>query len=304
VSAEWGRIPLACPRCSAVVVARAGGAHCPGCASDYPFAGGILHLTAGGRGAPAYDPHHFAILNDVEERHFWFRARREVVLDALRAEVADLAERPLFDVGCGTGGLLAFLMRSGVPFAGACDAYPQGLALARARVGGPLVLVDEGVPPPLAPGHRLIGMFDVLEHVDDDAGVLRRLFLALEPGGVIVLTVPAHPVLFGEMDELARHRRRYTRAELGRKLREAGFVVRRLTHFMAVMAPLILMMRPLGRLRHRRWPASERVAAELRVGPLANGVLRAWFRLERAWLRARPLPFGSSLLALAVRPRP
>jgi len=229
--------------------------------------------------------------------------RREVILEGLRAGVADLGERALFDVGCGSGGLLSFLEASGLAVAGACDAYPQGLALARTRVRAPLVLVDEGAPLPLAPGQRLVGLFDVLEHLDDDGGTLRFLWSVLEPGGVLVLTVPAHPFLFDEMDELAHHRRRYTRRELGDKLRAAGFEVRQLSHFMALLVPLLVVLRAVGRLLPGRFAgARRRRDSELRVVPVVNPLLRALLRLERLWLRVGSLPFGSSIIALAHRP--
>jgi hypothetical protein len=137
-----------------------------------------------------------------------------------------------------TGGLLRYLGDSGIALAGACDAYPESLAIVRRLVEAPLVLVDEGRFPPLGPGYGLVSLFDVLEHIDDDTGTLRHL---LDPRarGVLVATVPAHPFLFDEMDDLAHHRRRYGRSELGQKLRDAGFEVRRLTHFMAPLVPFV-----------------------------------------------------------------
>ena len=255
------------------------GARCDACGAEYPERGGILDLTRGRSGRAGYDPHYFGTLPLIEDSHFWFVTRREVILEGLRAWVDDLGQRPLFDVGCGSGGLLAFLEASGLAVAGACDAYPQGLALARRRVRVPLVLVDEGAPPPLAPGQRLIGLFDVLEHLDDDEGTLRFLWSVLEPGGVLVLTVPGHPFLFDEMDALARHRRRYTRRELGDKLRAAGRLLP-------------------GRLAR----AQERRDSELRVLPGVNGLFLGLLRLERLWLRVSSLPFGSSIVALARRP--
>jgi SAM-dependent methyltransferase len=249
-----------------------------------------------------YDPHFFESLPRVEDRHFWYLARREVVLDALARSVPDLAARTLFDVGCGSGGLLAFLERH-LTVAGACDAHRLGLEIARRRTSAPLVLVDDGRVPPLAPGQSLVGMFDVLEHLDDDVGVLRWLFGILAPGGVLVLTVPAHPLLFGEMDRLARHRRRYRRDELLAKLRAAGFEVRRLTHFMAPLVPLLLVFRQLGRLLDALgFRSAQRTSQELRVIPGFNGVMRSLLRLERLWLRRRGLSFGTSLIAIASRP--
>ncbi len=295
------RLPLVCPLCRAPLEVEAEGGTCPGCGRRFPRAAGILDLRAGRVGAAAFDPHYFPTLAEVELEHYWFTSRREVVLDLLRDTVPDLGRRALFDIGCGSGGLLAFLADSGVPIAGACDAYPESLALVRSRVGASLLLVDEGRFPPLGHGQTLLSMFDVLEHIDDDVGTLRHLFDVLEPGGVLVLTVPAHPFLFDEMDEIAHHRRRYRRPELRDKLGAVGFRVLRLSHFMAPLVPLVAV-RWLIRLVPGR-TALERRHAELRVVPVVNGLMRALLRLERPLVRAGALAFGSSLIAVAERPR-
>jgi SAM-dependent methyltransferase len=175
--------------------------------------------------------------------------------------------------------------------------------VARRRLGAPLALVDLGHPPPLAPGQSLLAFFDVLEHIDDDRATLRWAGSILAPGGVLVLTVPAHPVLFDEMDRLAHHRRRYRRAELREKLEEAGFEVRHLGHFMALLVPGLLLARSVGRLLPGalRDPARRR-DAELRVVPGLNAILLGLLRFEALVGRIVSWPFGTSLLAVAVRP--
>jgi SAM-dependent methyltransferase len=239
----------------------------------------------------------------VEEHHFWFVERRAVVLEALRRSVPDLGTRGLFDIGCGTGGLLEHLARGGVDVVGACDAYLESLEIVRRRVEVPLLLVDEGRLPPLGPGHRALALFDVLEHLDDDRGTLRFLHSALEPGGFLVITVPAHPFLFDERDEMAHHRRRYRRGELRGKLEEAGFEVRLLTHFMASLVVPLLAMRAAGALLPRPSDTrKQRQTREFRVVPVLNGLLRSVLAVERRLLRVSGLPFGSSLIAVARRP--
>lgn len=281
----------------------ASGAECRGCGAAYREADGVLDLVAGREGLPGFDPHYFDALHRVQERHFWFVGRRRVILDALRRAVPDLERRRLFDIGCGSGGLLRFLGRSGIPLAGACDAYLESLRLVRRLVEAPLARVDEGRLPPLAPGQTLIGLFDVLEHIDDDEGTLRFLASVLEPGGYLALTVPAHPFLFDEMDELAHHRRRYRRAELREKLQAAGFETAVLTHFMAPLVPSLIVARMLGRLLESVGvTARDRRSAELGITPGLNGLLSAILAVERSLLRRRvPMPFGSSLLAVARR---
>jgi SAM-dependent methyltransferase len=98
--------------------------------------------------------------------------------------VPDLHQRQLFDIGCGSGGLVEYLATSGVPVAGACDTYVERLTIVRQRPTAPLVLEDEGRLPPLGHGYSLVTLFDVLEHIDDDHETLRFLSSVLRPGGV------------------------------------------------------------------------------------------------------------------------
>ncbi len=66
---------------------------------------------------------------------------------------------------------------------------------------------------------------NVLEHIEDDAKVLRNFFQLLRPGGHALLLVPAHPRLYSAMDKTLGHYRRYTRDEMVGKLQTAGFDV-------------------------------------------------------------------------------
>ena len=277
---------------------------CTQCGASYPTREGIVDLTSGRGGLAGYDPHYFGTLPQVENTHFWFVSRREHILDALRRHVPDLSARSLVDVGCGTGGLLSWIERSGIAVAAGCDAHPLGLQLARARLAAPVLLVDPDRPPPLASGQTLISFFDVLEHLDDDASTLEWARSVLAPGGILVLTVPAHPFLFDEMDELAHHRRRYRRSELAARLRGAGFEIRHLEHFMAQLVPLLVIVRRLGRLlAHRVSDPARRRDAELGVVPGLNALLLLALRLEGLLGRLVPWPFGTSLIAVAARPR-
>jgi SAM-dependent methyltransferase len=292
------RLSLTCPACGSRLEANVVGLACPECRRVYPEQQGVLSLAGEARGAPGYAAHFFAGITQLEDQHFWFLVRRKLILERMKRHIGDLDRRGLFDIGCGGGGLLSFLERNGVPVAGACDAYPEALKLARQRVGAALVLVADGQRPPLAQGQTLISMFDVLEHLDDDRGVLRWLASVLAPGGVLVLTVPAHQFLYDEKDRLSHHRLRYARRDLRQKLGDAGFTVLALEHFMALM----VLPRLLGRivsLGTRR--SSSNGSSALAIVPGVNRCMYALLEAERLMtLRLRP-PFGTSLLAIAAR---
>jgi SAM-dependent methyltransferase len=66
---------------------------------------------------------------------------------------------------------------------------------------------------------------NVLEHIEDDSGSIKRLYGCLKPGGGIAIYVPAFMCLWSQMDELVGHYRRYSRDELCQKVSLAGFQI-------------------------------------------------------------------------------
>jgi hypothetical protein len=148
-------------------------------------------------------------------------------------------------------------------------------------------------------------MFDVLEHLPDDGGILRGLNRLLKPGGALLLTVPAHMSLWSYFDISSCHCRRYERAELASKLSETGFRVEYLTEFMISLFPLVWSGRRLkgGKRPINRERADAKTANELKVIPGLNGLLKAVLSLEATAVTRRwRLPKGTSLLAIARKP--
>lgn len=124
---------------------------------------------------------------------------------------------------------------------------------------------------------------------------------ALLPGGAIILTVPAHQSLFDEADRLAFHRRRYNREGLRHVLEGAGLEVRLMTHFMLPLAPMLVLVRGLGRLFRGSSSTRARRQAEFATLPGINALMRAVLAVERTAMRVVSLPFGTSIIAVAVR---
>src|SRR4028118_547410 len=119
---------------------------------------------------------------ELDELHWWYRARREV-LAALIRRSADLpANGQLLEVGCGTGHNLPMLQQFG--HVDAIEVDPAARAIAERRLGRS---ISDARLPELAGIPRvhydLIGAFDVIEHIGDDAGAVAGLADCLKPGG-------------------------------------------------------------------------------------------------------------------------
>lgn len=239
----------------------------------------------------------FAELAALEESNFWFRARNRLILWALRRYAPSFTG--FLEVGCGTGYVLQGVANA-FPGAGICgtEAQTEGLQFAASRVPRATFLQMDARRMPFDREFDVIGAFDVIEHIGEDETVLAQMHRALRPGGHLLLTVPQHPFLWSEYDVRAHHVRRYTGGELRQKLARAGFETVKMTSFVSVLLPLMM----LSRLTRRTESPDYDPLAELRIGRVTNALLELALDIERAVIRAGvPLPVGGSLLAVARR---
>ncbi len=254
-----------------------------------------VHDEVGG-----FDPGHFATLVRAEDRHFWFRVRNRVIAAVVRRLVAPLpAGYRVLEVGCGTGNVLRVLeseCKDGSVFG--VELFGEGVEYARRRVSCPVTAGDIRDGHPAAP-FDIIGMFDVLEHIEDDVATLRQLGSILTARGRILLTVPAHPELWSDFDVASHHHRRYTEPGLRAVFASAGFKIEYLTPFMSMLYPLMRMRR---RATAGAVNARAVVDDEFRLSPVANVIAYcALFPESIAVGRGWRIPMGTSLLAVARR---
>lgn len=270
---------------------------CPSCSFRPTTLGGFpAFAPALAQADNSFDAASFARLAEANDRHFWFRARRRLLVWALRRSFP--RARSFLEIGCGDGQVLA----------GVGAAYPEmtlagseliadGLSFAAARVGGRGALFQmDARDIPYADEYDVVGAFDVLEHVVEDERVLAEMYRACRPGGGIMLTVPQHPFLWGPADVAAHHVRRYVARELRAKVTRAGFAIVRATSFVTVLLPPLYL---------KRWRTRDRAeysvtTEELSVPPWLNWALERAIDVDAMVIRLGfDLPVGSSLLLVA-----
>jgi 2-polyprenyl-3-methyl-5-hydroxy-6-metoxy-1,4-benzoquinol methylase len=270
---------------------------CPGCGHAPAVEGDIPMLApalARGTGEDAEYQHDE--LAEAETRHFWFVARKQLIAETVQRHFPSAGS--MLDVGCGTGGVADFVRaaRPSMTVAGG-DVLINGLKIAK-RLRPAVEFVQFDIRDlPYDSEFDVLGAFDVIEHLDDDAGVLAQMRQATKPGGGVVITVPQHQWLWSPIDEFSRHRRRYSRQLLISTLEKAGFRVEFVTSFMTFLLPALILS------RLNRQPAETLDPnRELRVAPAVNAVMGRICGLERAAIRAGvSFPAGGSLLAVGRR---
>lgn len=287
-----------CLKCEHVF--SSGGWTCPSCGYEPVRLNGIVHhaeeFVCGGGGFKA---EYFAELARLEAANFWFRARNEFILWALRSYKSDA--HTLLEVGCGTGFVLSGIANANPEIAlSGSEIFLAGLSHAAERVPSAHFMQMDARHVPFANEFDSIGAFDVLEHIKEDETVLAQLKMALKPGGVLLLTVPQHPWLWSASDEYACHVRRYTRLEIERKIAMSGFEVLRSTSFVTGLLPAMV----LSRARQKRKAETFDPAGELKINAALNQAFYGLMVLELAGIKlGLNYSVGGSRLIVARKPR-
>ena len=242
----------------------------------------------------SFNPDSFERLYTLEDRYFWFRSRNELIRWCVANYLTDITD--FLEVGCGNGVVLNHLHAHFpcISFFGQ-DLFIEGLLFAKERLGEvPLVQMDIGHPA-FSVRFDAIGMFDVLEHLSDDKFVLQIICGMLKRRGWLLMTVPQHQWLWSEMDELACHKRRYSRKEITKLFENAGFKIVMLTSFMTFLLPGLIVSRFIKRFQKENTEFSE-----FEIPHWLNQLFYTVSMADQLFIKAGvSLPVGGSLLILA-----
>jgi 2-polyprenyl-3-methyl-5-hydroxy-6-metoxy-1,4-benzoquinol methylase len=220
-------------------------------------------------------------------RHWYYRSKAA----ALRRMVEPVGPQRLLDVGAGSGFFSRHLLTQG----GAKSALCVDIGYQRERdetVDGKPVLYRRDCG---AADCDLVLMMDVLEHVDDDVGLVRHYASKVPSGAHFLVTVPAFRLLWSGHDVFLDHKRRYTLPEIEKTLRGAGLTIMKGAYFFGLIFPLAAAVRLA--LRGDTRPRS----SLSKQGALANAVLTAACSAELPLFPLNRLA-GLSAFVLARKP--
>jgi SAM-dependent methyltransferase len=238
----------------------------------------------------------------AEQSHFWFRGFRWFIRPEIERAVAGIAAPRLLDCGCGTGANVSLLREYGDAYG--FDLTWNGLQLGHAMGRRGLSRASIAAIPFATHSFDVATSFDVFQGIPDpiDRLGMAEIWRVLRPGGRLIVNVAALDVLRGGHAILSQEVRRYTPAQLRSLVKEAGFVVERLTFVNASLFPMMLPVRLI-----QRWLSGDKHEPgefDIAVPPAPiNAALTGLLAIEAAALKRMNMPIGSSLLCHARKPR-
>jgi SAM-dependent methyltransferase len=228
---------------------------------------------------------------ELDQRHWWYCARRDVVAALIRRVVRPPANAAILEIGCGTGHNFPMLSQFG--HVEALELDDQARAIAEKRLGRSIMSAPlpelAGVP---QRHYDLIGAFDVIEHIDDDAASIASIAERLKPGGKFVMTVPAHQWMWSAHDTVNHHKRRYSKRGLSQLIGRSPLKLDAVGYLNSLLFPVAIAERMASK-------ALGKDGGDLALPPAPlNAALKHTFAAERHLIGRVPLPPGLSLFAV------
>jgi SAM-dependent methyltransferase len=232
------------------------------------------------------------------EDHFWFAWRARVLQRILQRHRLRNAELRALDVGCGTGVVRRQIEGMTNWVIDGTDLDRRALERATGGRGTTMYYDIYDRHPDLVGRYDAVVLFDVLEHIENEASFLDALAAHLKHEGRLLINVPALMMLYSQYDRAQGHFRRYTRHSLQEVLTSSGFRVLEIRYLCCSLVPLLLLRKLWLRCRPLDDEAAIRRGFEP-PGRLTHAVLRAAMHVETSL----PLryPMGTSVMALAER---
>ncbi len=241
---------------------------------------------------------------DLKDTNWFYKGMSDIWASLLAANAgAVLPVKCALDLGCGVGGKMEHLKKISDKVFG-LDLSMDALRFCKISSSSHLTQATIEELPYKNGVFTFVNAFDVLEHVENDIGVLREINRVLADSGFLVIAVPAFNMLWSQHDIANFHKRRYRSAMLKEKVEKAGFKVKRMTYANFFLFPPVLLFRIvqyriLGRISGRSGEA-KRTRVEGLPGSL-NAILHGILKLESLLIKKVDLPFGVALLCVAEK---
>lgn len=236
----------------------------------------------------------------VEEKHFWFLARKNKIINWFKKYVKP--HERILEIGAGTGNVALALQNQGFQVS-VSEMHKYGLHFAKSY-GIQHCYCFDLFDPPFVNHFDVVGMFDVLEHIQADVDAMKCVHKILKKNGKVILTVPAHSWLWSKDDVLAGHKQRYTLEKIEEVMKKSDFEVLDSQYFFISVIPLLLIRKLLNYDDGSYKPVCSEHTQPIPIYPLINQILLKLALLENSLARWLPNKVGGSIILVCQKKLP
>jgi SAM-dependent methyltransferase len=243
----------------------------------------------------------FKKLYDVEGDNFWFKSRNKVIQGLFKKYLGENKAAEVLEIGCGTGYVLNGLKDRFPSYSLiGSEIHLKGIEFAKKRLPEVDFIQLDATRIPFQEKFDAVGAFDVLEHIEEDVEVMKNVHKSLKKGGLFFISVPQYMFMWSQADDMAFHKRRYTRSEMKQKLESVGFEVAYLSSFVFTLFPLMYTSRKLRGKEERKTDKED--MEEFNIPPIVNKTFSAFMKIDEFLIKnGIKLPFGGSVIAVAKK---
>jgi len=281
---------IICPQCQEEISRNDNEYICKLCNIKYPIIDNVPYFK-NYVDAKEYDLAEYTVeidkIANAEKEHFWFKSRRNLILQIFNKFISK--KDKVIEIGAGTGSIARMLSDNGYDIS-IGEIHPNGIQYALKNNNQKLSIYQFDIMQnPFMEHFDVVGLFDVLEHIEDDKLAIYNISKMLKRGGKIVLTVPAHMWLWCEEDEISNHFKRYELNSLKQLLKEEGFSIKYASNFFISIVPLLYLR------------TKSKSSADIKINPIINFILSMVSNVENKILNSIVSKVGGSIIIVAEK---
>lgn len=245
----------------------------------------------------------FDLTDKNAESSFWVSSRNRLFKSIIQRYLLPTRKTKFLEIGCGTGDFIRQIVDNKMLEITGSEIYLKGLQYAKKNLPNVDFVQFDVTQGSIGEQFDMIAAFDVIEHIENDAAALENIYQMLSKDGVLLISVPQHNFLWSRLDEIVKHKRRYSRRELVAKLEKKGFEINYATSFLFTLFPLMLVRRLLDKGDDCSHSSEAALEKRVKFPWVVNCAFDQFMRIDEMLIkRGFSLPFGGTLL-IAARKR-
>ena len=241
----------------------------------------------------------FDLTNENAESSFWVSSRNRLFKSIVQSHLVPTSKTRFLDIGCGTGNFIQQIAKNINMEMTGSEIYLKGLAYAKKNLPSVDFVQFDVTQGKIGEQFHIITAFDVLEHIENDNTALSNISQMLKKDGVLIISVPQYMFLWSKLDEIVKHKRRYSRRDLVTKLEANDFDIDCVTSFLFILFPLMLISRLFDRVDHELTANQGGLEKRTKFSGLLNKIFDSIMRFDEVLIKmGLSLPFGGTIVAV------